>query len=162
MRVSIVTWNGLFFLYIGKHLSYNDVIQYVSVSISSRILFLCVKNEIIKNVAEKQQFDLSSPSTYSPYNTVNTYNINSIHLTCHMINIRCVSFRYTLEIFDVYFGSNLVHVLISTEWNVTVLSSGGRKAGTGPRVTTLLLNLLCHPSTSLFVRTGDMNTDHWC
>jgi hypothetical protein len=78
-------------LYIGKHLSYNDVIQYVSVSISSRILFLCVKNEII----------------------INTYNINSIHLTCHVINIRCVSFKYTLEIFDVYFGSNLVHVFIS-------------------------------------------------
>jgi hypothetical protein len=48
--VSIVTWNGLFFLYIGKHLSYNDVIQYVSVSISSRILFLCVINEIIMKV----------------------------------------------------------------------------------------------------------------
>ena len=34
-------------LYIGKHLSYNDVLRQISVSISSRILFLCVINEII-------------------------------------------------------------------------------------------------------------------
>ena len=39
--------------------------------------------------------------------------MNSIHLTCRVINIRCVSFKYTLEIFDVYFGSNMVHVFIS-------------------------------------------------
>jgi len=38
------------FLYIGKHLSYNDVLRLVSVSISSRLLFLCVINEIIMNV----------------------------------------------------------------------------------------------------------------
>ena len=50
--VSIVTSNFFFFFffYIGKHLSYNDVLREVYVSIKSRILFLCVLNEIIMKI----------------------------------------------------------------------------------------------------------------
>jgi hypothetical protein len=46
---SIITWK--FFFYIDKYLFYDDVLRKVSVGIiSSRILFLCVLNEIIMNV----------------------------------------------------------------------------------------------------------------
>ena len=47
--VSIVTSN-FFFFFTSVNMSYNDVLREVYVSINSRILFLCIINEIIMKI----------------------------------------------------------------------------------------------------------------